>query len=297
MTNKSIIDHFPLLDSSNSHYTRPYCPYTFINRQSDVLVVTVGASWTWGNNMPVNFTQDITDVALHDYRIENLYGNLIAKQFNADFLNLAANGTSNFWAADRILDFLNLSDTLAYKKIYIIWTSTDAGKGFNSHEDIEIDYNQLFERIIKNHLTFDLLLEHVNQHALLKILSRIEDNKKIIFRIGSDMVDQIGFDNAQSYLLPTPWFYSLTQTAGLERKKCYIADQAAINRLTTALDDFIFDPNSQLLFKNWIMESIDNLVARRDSMDPYCRAKILFDQYHPTAEANRQWANVILNTL
>lgn len=297
MTNKSIINYFPLLDSSNSHYTRPYCPYTFIDRQSDTLVVTVGASWTWGNFMPVDFTEDTIDVALHNYRIENLYGNLISKNLNADFLNLAANGASNFWGANRILDFLNVSDTLIYKKIYLIWTTTDPGKGFNSHEDIEVDYNQVFDKIIKNQLTFDFLLEHINQHALHKILSKIEDNKKIIFRIGSDMVDHIGFDNAKSYLLPTPWFYSLPQTSGLERKKCHIADQAAINRLLTTLDDFLLDYDSQLLFKNWIVELIDNLVARRDSMHPYCEAKILFDQYHPTAEANRHWADVILKTL
>lgn len=287
----TICNYFPLLDSTNSHYQRPFKPYSFIDRGAHSLVVSVGASWTWGNFLPANFTQDTTSQELHQYRIDNIYGNQIAQELNADFLNLAANGASNFWAADRICDLLNIVDQFNYKKIYVIWTTTDPGKGFNSHEDCDVDYNEIFSNIN----SYNQLLQRLNQQALDKVLPRICNNKKIIFRIGSDRVDYIGLDAAKSNLLPMPWALSMPVTQQLNLPICYIADGAAIDRLDTALNDFNVDRTG---YKKWLSDLIDKLSQRADYLHRY--AEDLFPLntgQHPNHRAHQLWAEIVLNTL
>jgi hypothetical protein len=293
LCDSTLCDFFPLLDKSNSHYTQPYCPYTFVDRKSNQLVVTVGASWTWGNFVPVEFSNNTIDKTLHQHRVKHIYGNIISEQLHADFLNLAANGASNFWAAARIGNLLDIADQLHYDKIYLIWTSTDPGKGFNSHEDLHIDYKEIFSVISSNKMSFDFLLEQMNKQTLDTILCKIQNNNKILFRVGTDRVDSIGFSQLTPLQLLPVWARSPDS-----KESCYIVDRAAVDRLQTALDDFILDAESNTKFKNCIIKWVDQANTRRSQISTH--AEHLFpikNQQHPNEAAHVCWANTILGTL
>ena len=294
LDNNNLTQFFPVLDSSNSHHKQEFNPYNFVNRRSNQLVVTVGASWTWGNYVPIGFDSDVViNNDLHQYRIKHVYGNLLAEKLNADFLNLAANGSSNFWASARIIDFLAIADRLHYDKIYLIWTSTDPGKGFNSHEDLFIDYNFWFRQIKQKKLSLNLLLQKMNSLAVDLFLERLHSNTKIIFRIGTDAVDSIGFENIpKNQQLPT-W-----ANLSMSTSTCHVIDNAAVTRLKTALDDFIVDSDDQDKYKSWIIDIVDRACLRRSQILKY--SNDLFPEktaLHPNEKAHSIWAELIFRSL
>ena len=290
-----ILDHFPLLDSSNSHYKTPYCPYWADIRNSDSLVVAVGASWTWGNGVPCIYEASDSDVSPddHDHRQRHVYGALVANELQADFLCLSANGSSNFWSAAQISRLLDLDWLNNYKKVYLIWTSTDPGKGFNSHEDQEVDYNSKLREITENDC-LDELLAFMNNVAVNKFYTKLIANKKITFRFGSDLVDTIGFDCFDQHKIsPSPWAFSLQETANIVTDVCYVYQDFALDRLIKFLPEFDVHID---IYKSWIVK-LSDAALRRDKILKQPQLFGLIYRDHPTELAHKQWADLILKTL
>lgn len=285
-----MIEHFPLVGPHNSHYQTPFCPYSFTNRNSKSLVVTVGASWTWGNFMPVNFDQVTATPEQHEYRNKHLYGNIISEHLNADFLNLSANGLGNFWEADRLKEFADLLPTLDYKKIYVVWTTTCPGKGFNGPEDQDMDYVGLIQRITN----FDQVLAGMNEYAINKFITPLLNDPRVVFRTGTDCVTPIGFDSVQEYMLPSPWLFQCKETKQY-KKDTYIITRYVIDRLT-GLTEFFSNDTDRDQFKEWIIKLIDQAEEALSIWElPVFQQ--MFPDIHPVESANRQWADIILETL
>ena len=285
-----MIEHFPLLDSSNSHYQQPFCPYSFVDRSSSCLVVTVGASWTWGNFLPINFDQTQATDQQHAYRTKHIYGNIISEKLQSDFLNLSGNGMGNFWEADLLNKFCQLLPTLDYKKILVIWTTTDPGKGFNGPEDRDMNYI----KSIQNANSFDDVLADMNRYAVNKFADQLLNDKRVIFRTGSDCVTPIGFEQLESFMLPSPWLFQCNETRDYQRD-AYVITRYVIDRLT-GLTEF-FDKNTdQDKFKQWIIDMIDRAESVLELWElPVFQT--MFPDLHPVESANRQWAKIILQTL
>jgi hypothetical protein len=291
----SVVDYFPLLDSTNSQYNTPYRPYYFLNKNSKNLVVTVGASWTWGNGVPKLFDFEVdnfeVDIAEHKFRQRNIYGALVADAVSADFLNLAANGSSNFFSASRISELLDYTELLdQYEKIYLIWVATDPGKGFNSHEDMDVDYYNF----LKDNTDLNSLLAFMNTTAINQFWNKLKQNKKIIFRFGTDWVDAIGSEVFDSYRISTkPWLLSLKETANINPEPCYICEKFALENLIKHLPEFGVDSS---ISKLWMVDNIERS-TQRYSITGHKNLGDLFIKDHPTILAHKQWADLVLNSL
>ena len=107
-------------------------PYDFIRRRSNNLIVTIGDSWTWGANLTKQklsgrHIEKLTD---DGYRLENMFGGVISKTLNADFLSLAESGSDNYFIANKLKELHKIIDQLNYDSVTVICVFTEVGRGF-----------------------------------------------------------------------------------------------------------------------------------------------------------------------
>lgn len=105
----------------SQHTTRPW--YYERANDSDVLTIAVGDSWTWGDSLGKT-TPEYDDF---DHRVNHIYGNLIAKKLNSDFINIGLPGRSNLYILTFLDQVLN-SLVKTYKTIRVFFTLTESGR-------------------------------------------------------------------------------------------------------------------------------------------------------------------------
>ena len=94
-------------------------------RNSNRLLITAGDSWTWGDSLgKINGEFQLED---YEYRTTHVFGALLSKRFDADFLNIATPGSSNASAYDKIkMALLEVVDR--YRQIDVILPLTENGR-------------------------------------------------------------------------------------------------------------------------------------------------------------------------
>lgn len=88
------------------------------------LVITVGDSWTWGDHLgSIDWNQSIDDPD----RLKQVFGKLTATMLNADWVNLAMPGCSNYWMLNKLNLLKNDLHRLKhqYRRIDIVITLTE----------------------------------------------------------------------------------------------------------------------------------------------------------------------------
>lgn len=68
-----------------------------ISGEKSSIVVTAGDSWTWGDSLGPALGDD------RDYRMNHVYGSLIANRLNRDFLNISKPAGSNLEIHDKLI--------------------------------------------------------------------------------------------------------------------------------------------------------------------------------------------------
>ena len=110
-------------DSINvTEHINPVCNYSV--RGKDKLLITIGDSWTWGDNLLNNGYK----------RIPNLWGNHLSKFLDTDWLNIARRGASNLWIfyqIEELVRYKNNYKDLNYKHIQIIVCCTEWGREYS----------------------------------------------------------------------------------------------------------------------------------------------------------------------
>jgi hypothetical protein len=108
----------------------PDNPYTFRQwyeediQHRDTLLVTVGDSWTWGDHLGcIDWDKASNDPV----RLTQIYGRKLADKLDADWVNLARPGCSNYWMFEQLLDIKKHFVTAReqYKKIVVVITLTE----------------------------------------------------------------------------------------------------------------------------------------------------------------------------
>lgn len=255
-------------------------PYNFIGRNSDLLLVTVGDSWTWGSDISENNKDD-------DLRVQKVYGNVLSNRMGADWLNLAMPGRGNFWIAEKVKELAEIIPRLCYKKIFVICTFTEVDRNFNTQYDMYINYVSWFENNIHDVQVFDKLLVELNERCVSKILHSLEKFSHVELKIGTNFLDHLGFDNLQSHqLIADPWYRILGLVDSGEVYTC-----VSTNRLPTVID---FIPRRYHDdFKIWLLDLIEK-GARRVSI---IRHALDFRCTHPLETSHRAWADYLLSQI
>jgi len=268
LTKEILPDYFTIASPKNSHYLFETNTFDFVDRNSDILVVTVGDSWTWG--------ADLSPGDNEEFRIKNVFGNIVSAELNADWLNLSRSGSNNFYIAETVEEFGKIVNQLDYRQIYIICTFTEIGRSFNSHHDVYIDYINWF---LKNNI--DNFLHFLNAECVSRI-KKITQLHGIKLLIGTSIVDAIGIDT--DVLLPTPWFRLLEIACPIIGH----AGSTGVLRLQAAKE---FTSNIPA-YKSWMAD----LIEQSYYIDQVCQDSRLIKQ-HPVVAGHKVWAKYILENL
>jgi hypothetical protein len=271
--NKIDLNKFSYIQRLPTDSTQGQYPYTFIDRKSNVLVVTIGDSWTWG--------ADITSSDETVTRLEKVYGGIISQELSADFLNLGQCGSCNLHIIERAKE-LNQLD-LDYNKVYVICTLTEPARSLNGPYDKQINYYRWF-----NENPFNTLLDFHNSVGKEHLT---ELSKKVKLIIGYNFTDPIGV----SPTLSKTWveIYNEQTTQYEYKKPCYVMSHWVIDKLRPFVEEFnpSINRNESL---EWISTLIDAAVERK---------KLVSDKNyyagvnHPLPHGHKIWANYILENL
>lgn len=278
---ESLNEYFPIPD----HYNGVPGGATFINNDSDRLVVTIGESWTWGADLTVDDYDE-------DFRIANVYGKLVADNLSADFLNIAQRGAGNFFIATQVENLVKIAPQLKYKTIYLVCTFTEIGREFDCEYDRYIDYVSWLSDNIKTHSDYWKLLEFLNYECTKRICKAVETVNNIVLRIGTNFVESIGMDLAGPQLLSKSWVELIAQQSGYKHSQpCYAMSWSSVARLENVLD--LCSSLSRTDFLEWMNQVliIGNLRALELKQAAYYRKQ------HPLAIGHKIWADYILESL
>ncbi len=269
-----MVEHFSIVETGHCSVIRTpdqVFPFDFKSRNSNSLLVTIGDSWTWGD--------DITPTNNNQKRLDLVFGNILSLSLECDWLNLGQCGSGNFWLAEKVQELVQLIPSMSYKKIYVICTLTEVGREFNSGYDNHIDYISFLN---KNPITDVIKLLNEVVAEKIKLLTQFDN---VILRVGTNFVDHIGLDAIGEWLLPTPWLNLIAEP----KNTCFVVGSPTLDNFKRSGDLFP-DYNKFLL---WLNQLSDAALIRQHTL----RDSIKFKSGHPLAHGHRVWAEHILKSL
>jgi len=298
LDNLNIYDFFATASSRDSLTVVGKKLFDFIDRGSKILVVTVGDSWTWGADLTQEKLKGIHLDRLADdqYRIEHVYGNVLAKKIGADFLNLGEPGSSN-WHIDRKLkEFHQIKHRLSYDRILVFAVFTEVGRDFNSHCDIEIDYRSWLLENIKEPVDYYDFLRFINTQITSSIFTVISEfDHRYQFFFSTNFVDPIGYDLLQSHFVSKTWLEIICEKNKIEYhpNKCYMVFPWVIEKF-----DSVFDFAPELDRNQWLTW-INEIVQAANIRRAVCfQDNINFGPLlHPRALNHACWAEYLHENL
>ena len=274
LTKEVLPKYFTIADSTNSWYQTPTNTFDFVSRSSNILLVTVGDSWTWGSDISENNSDD-------DYRLKSVWGNQLSGMMGSDWLNLALCAQGNQWMANRITEFANIVPLLNYEKILVVCVFTGAGRMFNTDIDHDFDYVEWFKQNINTPNDYYSLLELLNTTAIKQIRNSLQFPHVNLY-LTTNMIDSLGFTSS---------FDAWYKTIGITDDKCVYTDMTAVERLLT-IEEFV--SGKQLVdFKQWMLQLIDSVEYREQH---YSDTNIFRNQ-HPLADYHKQWAEYVYENI
>lgn len=252
--------------------------FDYVCSRNNMLLVTVGESWTWGDSLNSSWLTGNID---NNYRIENVFGNRLAKKLNADFLNISEPGQSNLWIVNQLKDFCDNIENFNYKRIVVVVTLTEVGREFNGDLDQERDYTADIGHMLCLQDLLDYLSKHI-ENELSSIGAPIE-----LF-VGTNFVDS-NYSNIR--LLNKSWIDVIADATQQQLDKpCYIVGSKVFEKLSSIPE----------LVKLYTKEMFitDCLPYMEKSMN---RTKFLLNStynyklasMHPTAEGHELWADYL----
>jgi hypothetical protein len=152
----------------------------------DTLLVTVGDSWTWGDHLgSIDWDKSVDDPA----RLTQVYGRLLANKLNADWINLALPGCSNYWMLEQLQDlqhhFVRVQNQ--YKRIIVVVTLTEDLREatYTKRIDVMTPYKKLWDE--SNTLTE--FLNSVEAYTVSQFTDYFAQIPFVEYRIGRAFTD------------------------------------------------------------------------------------------------------------
>jgi hypothetical protein len=265
------LDNFSLVYTGNT-VTRPY---SFVNLQGKNLVVTMGDSWTWGSDMTLDDN--------HEHRLQNHFGQRLAQEWSADWLNIAQGGSGNFWLYDRVEELAKVIPTLDYQHIYVVCTLTEIGRAVQARTDIDF-YNFFVENDIKDFLFF------LNNLCAEKIIQYLQPFDNVTLKIGTNFVNYLG--NPYNVLLPRTWLELMCEHCGVDYSGiCHVVSPWALGELRALID--LVPEHKHNDYLSMLNELVDSALQRERLL----RSLPITRNLHPTAPGHGIWANYILQNI
>ena len=86
------------------------------------LLITVGDSWTWGDHLGnIDWNKCFDDPV----RLTQIFGRILSDQLDADWVNIAEPGCSNYWMLEQLQDIEPWLQNHAYDRAIVVVTLTE----------------------------------------------------------------------------------------------------------------------------------------------------------------------------
>ena len=239
-------------------------PCHYQNRQSNSMIITVGDSWTYGDSLGKTCVREGRDDT--EYRLQHVYGNLISKELDADWINLALPGISNrqmfIWLEQLLSRRVHTPNTIC------IITLTESGR----HEELEWLDPKL--------ATLQANLERMVDRTYAWIEQIQKRHLSIKFIVSHNFTDS----------RPTNRVRVCEQT-WLE----VLSNQKIQNKTHVVVSEHIKQLNYVHTYSD-TPDVIDRAMARIGILDScdYCHSH---DSRHPDERGHKRWANYLLDQI
>lgn len=246
----------------------------------DHVVVTAGDSWTYGEFLD------------EDKRLDQVYGRLISKQLDADWINLGCRGRSNSWMLHSLL---HISTMLPkhYTKITVIVTMTENGRDFETSYMFPHDYRATFNKIGNSPAFYNQLLDEAEQYWIT-LLTQIQENLGTNIIVGHNFVwhDLNNLNGAVK--LQDNWIEKIADYQERPRPLRAKLVSAWIFDLVAAV--VLMVPESKTAFKQWALGYIDQAGKVTDWL-ANSDLNVPGGSKHPKAKGHEIWADYILTNI
>lgn len=288
--------YFSLPDERRTANLSGKNPYDFIRRRSDNLIVTIGDSWTWGANL----TQQKLD-GLHidkleddDYRLNHVYGGIISKTLQTDFLNLGESGSDNYFIANKLKELHKIIDQLDYDSVTVICVFTEVARGFLGPDD-NLFTSPRGRSWLNDNIKIDSdyykFLKFMNQEVADQIVPLLD---KLTVKFATNFVDPIGFEKLESNFLPKTWLQTWCESTNQDYPEpCYLVSPWVFEGLEKVFD--LCPTLDREMYFKWAEGALQSADKRATicKQDDVNFANLL----HPLSRGHKVWADYILGEI
>lgn len=283
------IDH-PRLGYDINDLTSYRCWYEEDIKNRSTLLVMVGDSWTWGDHLGnIDWKKSIND----PIRYEQIAGRKLAHKLDADLVNLARPGCSNYWMLEKLQDiepWLQIAKN-HYKRIIIIVNLTEDLREAQYTRRIKID--DIYDKFFNDSKTLKDFLCQVEKNLFLNLEAYFDDLPFIESHIARVFTD-VWPGNASKLLLEMSWCDVIQQYVQfpLYQKPVPFIGQMSIDPLTKKYIDKISDPEKINSYKTEFVEIMENVGYRWNFLGA-SDYNLKGSTYHPNDLGHTVWAEYL----
>jgi len=273
-----------------SYWFKSHCStHSESNIEGKNLVVSFGDSWTWGDSL--NNSKIHPDNDNEEYRLNNVYGGLIAKKINANFVNISFPGAGNYWILDRFRIFVDKQVkqlSKQYENVYVVITLTEIGRLLEFEKytnELSIDNHDDYNSVLKN-------LEKFDFDIINDLSKNLPSNIKVF--VGRNFTDT--FDDNKKLLtnvryIKDTWLDLLFKEQNFSYKKncrivSIIGHEPFYNYMTNNV-------SNKWHFKDWFTTNILEPGLERITLLEKSKLNYKKATKHPTEEGHAIWANYL----
>ena len=293
LTQETIKNYFSLPDKRRTQLLIGKNPYDFISRNSNRLIITIGDSWTWGADLTQQKHKGLHIDRLEDdnYRLNHVYGGILSKTLQTDFLNLGESGSDNYYILNKLKELYDIIDLLEYDSVIILCVFTEVARGFLGADDNDVGHSSWLKNNIHKDSDYYKFLKFINSNIADEIVPLLD---KLQVYFATNFVDPIGFEKLESKFLSKTWLQtwceSIQQTYP---DPCYLVSPWVFEKLEKVFD--ICPTLDKADFFKWAegeLRSADKRasICKRDGVN--------FGQLlHPLSSGHKVWADYILKEI
>jgi hypothetical protein len=250
----------------------------------EVLLITIGDSWTWGDHLGCIDWEKASDDPI---RLTQVFGRRLADKMDADWVNLARPGCSNYWMIEQLGAIEQYLYT--YKEVHVVITLT---------EDLrEATYNRVVD-LIPQYTNFwnnssslkDFLIQ-VERYLFDNLMAIFNNHRSINWYVSRAFTDSWA-QNTSSMLLDKTWCDVIQDQIKFDnyQKPVPFIGQMSITPLT---DKFIRDNTDRKIEFLDIMER----VGTRWNFLGTSEYNLKGSTCHPNPAGHQLWADYLFTKL
>ena len=282
--------YFSPVGPLHSHHGEHLWPYDYVDRDSDTLLVTIGDSWTWGSGITGNYIEagNLTKQE-NDFRLQHLYGGIIAKAKKCNWLNLGFYSAGNRWISNKVFELRALMPLLNFKKVIVICTLTSTGRWLNTWQDSLTDYKKYFTNHAMDTMdSWENFFVDINRQCISEIKLLTSSDSRIELFVGTNAVDHSGFDVLDiQQIIPQPW-YKLLGDLNLDG---ITVDMESIRYLAN-LENVLSNTDQKFIFQKWMLHKISQAETQNKMLSEMDH--VAGDKVHVNSDGHRIWAEYLL---